>query len=135
MSSQRPICALTLRAIDQHAIARYLLAAPKRTGDVTRPESLSAHRTPNAELITRNIDGSESSYEICVAEASPKIVYALVGAFLYDQLASTIVVRSSDGEEVWVRGEVVRCLFISGRVHIAEIALDTPSDICQIIEL
>lgn len=133
--SLRSACPLTFRPADQHAIARYLHSLPARERAGSEQQPIASRRAPNAELLVEQPGGGELAYQIAITGSTKKKVDALIGTFMYDEAHCTVVARSVDGEEVWIRGTISKCNFVSGRIHFVSIAIDSPLDVGEIIDL
>ena len=89
------VCPLTLRPADQHAVSRFLLSAPPRSGVFFGNAPAQAHRAVNAELAVDQPGGSgQLSYEIAIVDSTEDRVGALIGTFMYDDAPCTIVLES-----------------------------------------
>ncbi|MEM1424600.1 MAG: hypothetical protein AAGH64_11440 [Planctomycetota bacterium] len=126
---------LTLRPADQHAVSRFLLSVPPKSGVLFGNTPANAHRSANAELTVDQPGGGQLSYEISIVDSTTDRVGVLIGTFMYDAAPCTLVLRTPDGEELWLRGRIDNCIFISGRIHIVGIALESPVDVASIIEI
>ena len=135
MPTERTICQLTLSATDQQEVARYMMTVPSAPHAPRREETPTLFRRPNAELTVAQPGGGVKHYAVCVVDSTPKYVHLLVGSFLYEDAISTITAQAADGEQIMLGGQTGPCVFISGRVHLVPIVLNSALDLSGLIDL
>lgn len=135
MPTERTICPLTLSATDQQEVARYMMTVPSSPLAPRREETPTLFRRSNAELAVAQLGGGTKHYSVCVVDSTPEHVHLLVGSFIYQSVICTITAKAADSEQIMLGGQTGPCVFISGRVHLVPIVLNSSLDISGLIDL
>ncbi len=87
------------------------------------------------EGLVMQVPGFQFQFIVRPRNLSVGGISVLHGGFLYAGTACTITLRTIDGEQLRVAGEIIRCRCVHGRAHELNVHFDQPIEIENFIDL